>query len=291
MSHSLLTPDRYRAASALVVRESHEPLLDVAACGLLAVPVYHLNGWTDSPRLYARARVVERLLRVEHAVLRPLGVRWLVWDAWRSRLTQCAIYQHYWRVMSAEHPCLDEAALHERVQDYVTLPVRADYAPPHTTGGAVDLGLWDVAARRCVALGADFDEFTPRAALRAYDRAGLDEADERVRQWRQVMFEALDGAGFSHDENEYFHKDFGNQRWAHARAERVAPYGEVLRMEVPTGGAEREAAAVFASQRPETEHRAWVAGLGQALDLSHPAGVAAPALQPPARLAERWLGA
>ncbi len=283
-SASLLQPDRYRKASTVVVHESGEPLLDVEAAGLLAVPVYHLNGWSESERLYARRGVVERLLHLEHTVLRPLGVRWLVWDAWRSRATQCAIYQHYWREMSAHHPELTPTQLHERVQDFVTLPVRTDYAPPHTTGGAVDLGLWDVERDVCVELGADFDEFTPRAALRAFDAPGT---DEQIRRWRQVMFEALDAAGFSHDENEYFHKDFGNQRWAAARAEHTARYGEVVHVRQENTGPR----AVFAAQRSRTEHRAWVAGLAQALDLSHPAHLAAPPLQRPTSLAQRWLRA
>lgn len=245
------------------VEECREPMLGVERFPFLPVPVYFHNGWAPTPNLYARAGLLDKLARVQARHLAPRGWQWVVFDAWRPREVQAAIFQHYWQAMSAQAPDCAHETLEERVRTYVTVPAQAHRIPPHSTGGAIDLGWWDRHAGRLVDMGSDFDEFCPAAANDFFEEPGR---DAQLRQRRRELTEWLAAEDIASDADEWFHKDWGNQKWAAQRGHRLARYGEVLAC-TPRGNSLE---LVWGVDEPARDKVSRLGKLQDQLDLSHP---------------------
>ncbi|MEU7836106.1 M15 family metallopeptidase [Nonomuraea sp. NPDC049129] len=95
---------------------------------------------------------------------------------------------------------------------------------PHSaTGGAVDLTLVD-AYRRELDMGTPYDHFGPESAALYFE----DNAWNTIaRSNRRILRDAMTGAGFRCDADEWWHFDFGNQIWAAHFSASVARYGEI----------------------------------------------------------------
>ena len=80
-----------------------------------------------------------------------------------------------------------------------------------TTGGAVDLTLaWE---GQPLALGTDFDDFTPLAATEAFEEPGR---NSQIRLLRRALAAGLTMAGFVNHRlgYEWWHWSFGDDTWA-----------------------------------------------------------------------------
>lgn len=89
---------------------------------------------------FVRKNVAERLAKA--ARLLPRGLILLVWDAYRQKKTQEALYQSRYARTRTAHPDWDEARLQTDVSRFVALPSDDPQSPsPHLTGGAIDMTL------------------------------------------------------------------------------------------------------------------------------------------------------
>ena len=190
---------------AIVIIECGEPLVAVTSIG--CVNGYRAVGWVgtdDVVRL--RARVIEKLRAVEAAL--PGGFGLAIYDGWRSPVTVRALYEHYYGTDSTLEP------------GFLADPDDETVAPPHQTGGAVDLTLaWKGTP---LSLGTAFDDFTPRAHLRA-----LENEPGLARDLRRLLHHALGAEGFVPFDQEWWHYSWGDQAWAAATGAGHAIYGAV----------------------------------------------------------------
>jgi zinc D-Ala-D-Ala dipeptidase len=246
------------------ILEQHEPLVELSRYPFHVVPVYHLQGWSDCPLLFLREQLADKLDRVQREVLKPRGWRWVVYDAWRPRQVQAAVFQHYWDAFSASRPELGLDALSAEVTDFVSFPADWRLVPSHTTGGSVDLGLWDDVADELVPLGAKFDEFVPACANDYYEQPGR---SQTLRDRRRVITQALRALDVASDALEHFHKDYGNQKWAQSLGRGAAHYGEVLDCRIQDG----RVLAAYSQEFSSEDLQRRVASIASGLSLSHPA--------------------
>ena len=124
----------------------------------------------------------------------PDGFGIVILDSWRTLEEQRALVEHYG----------DGSA-----ETGFVAPVSGDRDPQHTTGGAVDLTLsWD---GEPLALGTDYDAFSPEAAADAFEREG---ADKQIRLLRRGFAEAMAKAGFAPYRQEWWHWSYGDDLWA-----------------------------------------------------------------------------
>lgn len=260
--------------------ESREPLVELAAFPFLKLPVYALNGWTKTHDMFARVGLLDKLARVQQKHLDSKGWQWVVYDAWRPRTVQATIYQHYWREMSHTAPTASLQDLERRVRTYVSLPANPDRVPPHSTGGAIDVGFWDKYAGALVPMGSDFDEFCPQAANAYFETV---ESGEDLAVRRRDLTSWLAEEGIGSDVDEWFHKDWGSQKWAAQSGSPQASYGEVLNC---SGDGRHVQVSWGADEVPELKITR-VSGLATELDLSHPARHGAAQLPTP----QDWLKA
>ncbi|MEU7894129.1 M15 family metallopeptidase [Nonomuraea sp. NPDC049152] len=204
----------------IAIRENGDPLTDLRSYPFDLCPSYFRRGLSPTSAMYVRHTVAEMLVGIQRD-LAPLTFR--IWDGYRPRSVQSNIYLHYLADLRAAHPEKEEAELRKEAEIFVTEPGDPRRIPPHATGGAVDLTLLDRAGHE-LDMGTAFDHFGPEsAALYFEERSG----DSLVRDNRRRLRDAMIGAGFRCDADEWWHFDFGNQIWAAHYKEPEAFYGEI----------------------------------------------------------------
>lgn len=67
----------------IAIHENHDPMVDIADYPFVAAPVYFEQGYSDTPKLYTRQMIADRLLQLQDSVL--TGYQFKIWDPWRSR--------------------------------------------------------------------------------------------------------------------------------------------------------------------------------------------------------------
>lgn len=162
------------------------PVVDLAA--------YHRAGIPGAPETStARPEIVDLVFTASRRL--PPGFGLAIFDAWRPLAVQQTLYE-----IAYANPDLPPG--------FVTPPsLDPQTPPPHLTGGTVDVTLtWK---GQPLALGTDFDDFTPRAHARSLE-ATLDES----RNLRRLLFWTMRSVGFIVIDCEWWHFEHGTRRWA-----------------------------------------------------------------------------
>lgn len=211
----------------VAIKENNDPLVDLAQYDFVLAPMYFNDGLSNDPKMYLRKIVADKLLAVQDTL--P-GYQFKIWDGYRSRDVQRAIYNSYWDSLQKEHPEWDEDTLKKQVGTFVTTPDNSQRIPPHATGGAVDLTLINVETGEELPMGTVFDHFGPEAAPGYYDgKSGF----ETFQNNRQLLRNAMLEAGFANDSDEWWHFDYGNQKWAAELGLEEAMFGEAQGPSIP----------------------------------------------------------
>lgn len=179
------------------------PVADVAAdlrYALQGLPGVPAQPWLES-------ETAERLSRAQQW-LAPQGYQLLIWDPWRSRVTQQAISDRYHDELVRSG--MDSDTAREAVREFVASPAGVY---PHGTGGVVDLTLCrDDQPQDC---GTDFDEFSPRAHREWFTTHRPETAIDLQAAYRRLLLQqAMEHAGFVGLPHEWWHFEFGTRMWA-----------------------------------------------------------------------------
>lgn len=201
------------------IRECGDPMVDLTEYPFHLSPEYFKAGLSDTDALWTRRAIAEKLLAAQKNL--PKGVTFKIWDPWRPRSVQANIYNKYWRELRAANPAWDDARISEEVGVFVTKPDDPKRVPPHATGGSIDLTLVNATTGEEIDMGTGFDHFGSEAAPDYFKNGAI--AENRAT-FRDVMEEQ----GFTDDPDEWWHFDYGNQKWAVTGGHDVAIYGEVV---------------------------------------------------------------
>jgi D-alanyl-D-alanine dipeptidase len=213
------------------VRECGQPLvpLSLAPERILVRPAYHVAGIPGAlPECHAREEVQKRLWAAQ--ALLPPFLRLVILDAWRGVRVQTALYDQCRAALARAHPGADAAALDEMTGRFVALPsVEPGRPSPHVTGGAVDLTLATVAGAP-LWFGAAFDFPGPVSFTRHFEErldAGetLDDRGRTALENRRLLHHVMTQAGFVNYHAEWWHFEYGTQRWALLTGQAEARYG------------------------------------------------------------------
>jgi D-alanyl-D-alanine dipeptidase len=200
---SLMSPT---PASSGSTAWSDEPLVEVNHPRIRLFPVYWAEGWyAAQQRLLLRSSTASRLIAAASSL--PAGFGLALLDAWRPLALQAALY-----TAAYSDPALPPGYV-SPPNDDPTNP------PPHLTGGAVDVTL--TFDQHLLALGTQFDEFTPNAHLTAFeDMAGP------VRDLRRLLTFTMVSNGFLPEASEWWHFEYGTRRHLEAMGGQVL-YGPI----------------------------------------------------------------
>ena len=206
------------------IKENYDPMVNMAEYPFVIAPMYFDWNLSDSKELWVRKAIADKLFDIQKKYLEPMGRKFKIWDPWRSRIVQNNIYQKFWDELAAENPDWDHEKLTHEVGVFVTKADQPDRIPPHATGGCVDLTVADENGDE-IDFGTVFDHFGPEAAVNFFEGEGRDSTVRDNRRWLQKI---MIDAGFTAHDDEWWHFDYGNQKWSLLLGHDHAFYGEVV---------------------------------------------------------------
>jgi zinc D-Ala-D-Ala dipeptidase len=204
------------------VRDNGEPLVDLSTYGFALDPIYYQRGFSSTPKMYLRLAVAGKLQDVQCGL--PQGFRLKIWDGWRARKIQNAIYAHFLEALRLKHPDWSEERLRHETALFAAPAARPEAVPQHATGGAVDLTIVDAAGKE-LEMGTGFDHLGPEAASRYFEENAINAV---VRDNRRLLREAMLKADFADYHGEWWHFSYGGRYWAESLGRPLAFYGEVM---------------------------------------------------------------
>jgi zinc D-Ala-D-Ala dipeptidase len=197
------------AVDRIPIRESGEPL----------VPVQEVCPNVDagsSPVLLRRSAALRLRASQEWLEEHHPGWRLRVGDGYRSPEHQTRLFRKACWVARLLHPFWKAKRIRELANRYVADPDAAP-PPPHTTGGALDVGLLTPEGKR-----AGMGPF--RLAATRMDYLHL---SPQARQHRQILRGAMESGGFVNYAEEWWHWSYGDSEWAAQTGQAAALYGQV----------------------------------------------------------------
>jgi zinc D-Ala-D-Ala dipeptidase len=202
-----------------------EALVNLEDYNLLVKSWYHASDGSNPPYHQKIAGSIENVLvrsslatmcKSADQLAQQEGVRLLFVDGYRSPETQSGLYNFFKSKIQSSKPHLTPEELDKETLVYVT-PGAIDYSAPetwfvHSTGGSIDVLLFDEKSKSIVDCGVGFDDATPEVFTDHYERlllgGSIDELDTRL-QHRRILYNAMTAAGFTNYPYEYFHYDYG----------------------------------------------------------------------------------
>lgn len=206
-----------RAPRDIEIKENHDPLVDLAGYPFVLSPVYYQQGLSDNASILLRRAVADKLLHLQKERLEGLSFK--IWDGYRPKDVQQNLFDRAYADLKTANPDWDDEKLYGETSIFVAPADKTDRVPPHATGGAVDLTLVDESGEE-LDMGTGFDHFGPEAAFES------ESISMTARENRTFLRTALESQDFAPYMHEWWHFDFGNQRWAACSNHNTAFYGD-----------------------------------------------------------------
>lgn len=180
----------------------------------------------SSPSIMVRKTVCEMLHKAE--ALLPEGYKFKIYDAYRPIAVQQALWDYFREVKKGENPGATEEEIDKATLFCISRPSYNILLPAlHNTGGAVDLTIIDKDGKE-LDMGCKFDEFTPAAWTAYFEKNGENEV---ARDNRRMLYNVMMEAGFSNFPSEWWHYDFGTEKWG-LNTVNMPVYGGILDAQV-----------------------------------------------------------
>lgn len=219
----------------IVIHECHEPLIplppdrffwaDPHPYAALGAP------YGNTSPFFVRAQVLAALLQAQRLVQRRQpSWRLFIFDAYRPVAVQKFMVEFTFaqllqtRDLEPSHLSSPEReALWEEVYQLWAPPnLDPKMPPPHSTGAAVDLTLFDTQTQKTVWMGSPIDELSVRSQPDYFGKLtqdrGVSEGDRSAaalaHAHRELLYHAMRQAGFQRHPGEWWHFSLGDQLWA-----------------------------------------------------------------------------
>lgn len=152
-----------------------------------------------------REAVVKKLEDAQSSL--PENLKLVLKAGYRPIAVQKQLFQEGLEYFRKVHPEKSEKEIYEINLEFVA---DADnYTPPHSTGGAVDVLLFDVVAGKEVDMGSPINY--PDNRSWTYYEEGLRQEQKRNRDYLTTV---MLGFGFANLASEWWHYSYGDQYWA-----------------------------------------------------------------------------
>ena len=171
--------------------------------------------------LYVRMQKLRGLLAPDYAVY--------FFDVFRTKENQAYLFGQFQNRIQKTHPELEGEALEIETRKYVSHPHEPTRftAPPHNTGGAIDLAFVNLKTNKMLNYGSPIDLSESISATDFFEQdfdagAGLSEAEWiEARGNRRMLFHSMVSLGFTNYPSEWWHYDLGDGMWTEATGEKT----------------------------------------------------------------------
>jgi D-alanyl-D-alanine dipeptidase len=177
--------------------------------------MYFESGFSKTPKIFGRKGVLNRIIAALELIPSSYGIE--IWDVYRPREVQRTLYEWMRAKIRKSQPNLTDEESQIEAKKYAAVPSKIGdaYCPPHLSGGAIDLTLFDSETKREVDMGTIFDDCTEVAHSEYFEsKHDLTSAMTVIRDRRRILRNAMKAAGFTPYHYEWWHYDLGNVLWA-----------------------------------------------------------------------------
>jgi zinc D-Ala-D-Ala dipeptidase len=198
---------------AVELRDSLHPRIKI-------YPIYFEQGFSPSAQIFARRAVQDRLIQALQCLPETQG--FLIWDVYRPRAVQKILFEWMREQVRKRLPNLTEEEIEAETRKYASAPSKIGdaHCPPHLSGGAVDLTVFDFNTNEVLEMGTPFDDCTERAHAYYFEQQQhLTKTDEQFRKNRKILCDAMLHVGFTAYQYEWWHFDIGNAWWSRQTGE------------------------------------------------------------------------
>ncbi len=205
------------------IEDNGEPLVDVfQVCP--ALQWLHESPRFDFPR-FGTARVSVANMLAHAQSLLPTGLSLIIIGAFRPFDTQKAMYDIVKAEQREKNPHWTEEFLTQYINVFSAPPIW-DTPPPHTTGGAVDLGIVDEKGER-------LDFVSPFKMGWESAPMMVEGLTPEARKNRSLLADVLTASGLTNFRGEWWHWSYGEPGWALRGGHEKALYGAVPEDQIP----------------------------------------------------------
>jgi zinc D-Ala-D-Ala dipeptidase len=226
----------------IAIAECNEPLVQIPL-KIFAVESphpYQLLGATyaELSPYYLRKSVLDNLIKAqEYLQSKHPGWRIQIFDAYRPVAVQQFMVDYtFSQVVEAQKLSINNLSAAEieniwqQVYQIWAVPsLNPHTPPPHSTGAAIDITLVD-STGKVINMGSPIDEMSARSHPDYFANSNL-----HAHQYRQLLKEVMEYAGFTRHPGEWWHFCQGDQMWAWLSIPpTVARYGRVEEADYPS---------------------------------------------------------
>lgn len=179
-------------------------------------PMYFELGFSISPYIFGRRVLLDRLIQAIDFLPKEYG--FLIWDIYRPRSVQRKLFNWMRKEICKKLPHLTDEENFNEARKYMSPPSRVgeDYCPPHLSGGAIDLTLYEIKTNQELEMGTPFDDCTERAHSHYFDfKSQLTSQEENIKSNRHQLQTVMEKVGFVSYHYEWWHFDLGDIFWSH----------------------------------------------------------------------------
>ena len=208
---------------AVPIQENGDAFIDLKDQNqLLYGPSPEIPNNTDYSKM--RKTVYEKILKAQ--ALLPKGIRFCIYEAYRSLALQKTLFDNRYRLISNHYPSWTHEQIFEETTRLVSPIINLDGTkniPPHSTGGAFDIYLIDEKDQP-LDMGIH-----PKDCLEN-DDGSLSQTNSTIispeaKANRTIMNTALEAVEFVNYPTEYWHWSYGDRYWAYQLGRPYAIYG------------------------------------------------------------------
>jgi len=183
---------------------------------LIGNAYYQMNLKGTLPDMYIREGVWKQLLKASQNL--PEDIAFYLFDTYRSLETQKDLFIYMKNIIKNQSPHLDEETLLKTTRTFVADPFNLDirHKLSHPTGGAIDLGLFDLKKNQIIDMGTPFDDPTELSSTDYFSKAQKSE-EKNFHLYRTLLLKSMLEAGFTNYSKEWWHYDLGDYSWANKK--------------------------------------------------------------------------
>lgn len=151
-----------------------------------------------------RQAVYDRLVAARHAL--PPRLTFMVYEAYRPRAKQIAMWNDIWAKVKESYPNADDEELALRCNTFIANPYKVGSG--HQFGCAVDITLYDIDAGKELDMGCGMQEFSEKS------KTECDGLTPLQQQNRALLRDTLHQYGLVNYPPEWWHYSYGDRLWA-----------------------------------------------------------------------------
>ena len=220
------------------IKESGDKLIAIPSYFKFIEPHPYLSlgaPYQDEKQIWKlRAEVVNRLIKVnDYLASKNNSFCLLIYDSWRPLEVQEFMFKKAF-VLECKKLNIDTSLkdmqsyplIIKKVEKFWAYPSFNDkYPPPHSTGGALDVGLSDKDGN-LIEMGSNIDQMDETSKPDFYENS--EDNDSIVwNSRRNLLKEIMTKFGFAQHPHEWWHFSYGDQLWAWQCKKAYAFYGKI----------------------------------------------------------------